>query len=594
MEPVAAEPAPRASTPPCTAPPPPSSASSPTPVASASGGGPQPSSTPGPDTGWLLASDQVTLLISAKHAQISLDQANPKLEGSKSWARYEAYKLAGTIGDFVNCGGTRADLANDFSRGWLRVPELPQILSLNTPTEGTNSGGATSEATLATIERLRKRIALSQTRGSPPPPASVFYELGLCLEKTGNLCEAMKSFKSAILAPSARPSSSVHRRGAATGPAGAKMGGTMALLEAAEAVDKHVENVEAVKAVEQAIVEEKAEEAESARKDGSTPISSPGAGPDARGVKRASPYSAQAHAHEQMPHAPYPGMDRGEDAYAYGGRDGPPYPYGDHGGYGGPEGGYGPDSADRRARRPSADADMADDMYVRPSTNNEIRGEGAYGYGAHPPPYGPGYDPRGGYGYDPRSQPYAPPYDARSSGYDPRSHPYAADHGHGYGYAPQDDERYRYTDHPGGLETRERPPYGYGAPGGHDSYDDSGSHDGMRTSANGEFVNSAGGGKRRRGMKRTVSRQNSRGGRWTPEEHELFLKGKAIHGRSWTKVAEVVGTRTTVQVRSHAQKYEIKVQREREDDSFSGEGEGSMEGDGRSGDDEANSSGAES
>eukprot|EP00618_Florenciella_parvula_P021054 CAMPEP_0119482750 /NCGR_PEP_ID=MMETSP1344-20130328/10461_1 /TAXON_ID=236787 /ORGANISM="Florenciella parvula, Strain CCMP2471" /LENGTH=62 /DNA_ID=CAMNT_0007517187 /DNA_START=291 /DNA_END=476 /DNA_ORIENTATION=- len=62
-------------------------------------------------------------------------------------------------------------------------------------------------------------------------------------------------------------------------------------------------------------------------------------------------------------------------------------------------------------------------------------------------------------------------------------------------------------------------------------------------------------------MKRTVSRQNSRGGRWTPEEHELFLKGKAIHGLSWTKVAEVVGTRTTVQVRSHAQKYEIKVQR---------------------------------
>jgi len=31
-----------------------------------------------------------------------------------------------------------------------------------------------------------------------------------------------------------------------------------------------------------------------------------------------------------------------------------------------------------------------------------------------------------------------------------------------------------------------------------------------------------------------------------------------IYGRRWTKVADVVGTRTTVQVRSHAQKWEIK------------------------------------
>jgi len=48
-------------------------------------------------------------------------------------------------------------------------------------------------------------------------------------------------------------------------------------------------------------------------------------------------------------------------------------------------------------------------------------------------------------------------------------------------------------------------------------------------------------------------------GRWSLEEHALFIKGVSIHGRSWSKVAQVVGTRTTVQVRSHAQKYELKM-----------------------------------
>jgi SHAQKYF class myb-like DNA-binding protein len=51
----------------------------------------------------------------------------------------------------------------------------------------------------------------------------------------------------------------------------------------------------------------------------------------------------------------------------------------------------------------------------------------------------------------------------------------------------------------------------------------------------------------------------SRDGRWTQQEHELFLEGMTIHGRSWTKVAEIVKTRTTVQVRSHAQKFEMKA-----------------------------------
>jgi len=54
-------------------------------------------------------------------------------------------------------------------------------------------------------------------------------------------------------------------------------------------------------------------------------------------------------------------------------------------------------------------------------------------------------------------------------------------------------------------------------------------------------------------------KEDSQGGRWTSEEHALFIKGMEQFGRRWTKVADVVGTRTTIQVRSHAQKWEIKV-----------------------------------
>jgi SHAQKYF class myb-like DNA-binding protein len=48
-------------------------------------------------------------------------------------------------------------------------------------------------------------------------------------------------------------------------------------------------------------------------------------------------------------------------------------------------------------------------------------------------------------------------------------------------------------------------------------------------------------------------------GRWSNEEHDRFLRGLDIYGKKWTKVAEVVGTRSTVQVRSHAQKYFQKM-----------------------------------
>ena len=53
-------------------------------------------------------------------------------------------------------------------------------------------------------------------------------------------------------------------------------------------------------------------------------------------------------------------------------------------------------------------------------------------------------------------------------------------------------------------------------------------------------------------------------GRWTREEHEQFLEGLKVYGREWKKVAQRIPTRTSAQIRSHAQKYFAKLAREEE------------------------------
>ena len=46
------------------------------------------------------------------------------------------------------------------------------------------------------------------------------------------------------------------------------------------------------------------------------------------------------------------------------------------------------------------------------------------------------------------------------------------------------------------------------------------------------------------------------GGHWTDDEQERFLEGLRLHGRGrWKRISKVVGTRTTVQVKTHAQTY---------------------------------------
>ncbi len=58
-------------------------------------------------------------------------------------------------------------------------------------------------------------------------------------------------------------------------------------------------------------------------------------------------------------------------------------------------------------------------------------------------------------------------------------------------------------------------------------------------------------------------------GRWTKAEHKLFLEALELYGKDWKKVQQHVGTRTTTQARSHAQKYFAKIGRGNEplDDS---------------------------
>ncbi len=60
-------------------------------------------------------------------------------------------------------------------------------------------------------------------------------------------------------------------------------------------------------------------------------------------------------------------------------------------------------------------------------------------------------------------------------------------------------------------------------------------------------------------------------GRWTKDEHAAFVQGKIFHriliavqkhGKAWGRVQAEVRTRTTAQIRTHAQKFFLKVTRD--------------------------------
>mmetsp|Transcript_15460 Transcript_15460/g.18754 ORF Transcript_15460/g.18754 Transcript_15460/m.18754 type:complete len:222 (-) Transcript_15460:274-939(-) len=63
------------------------------------------------------------------------------------------------------------------------------------------------------------------------------------------------------------------------------------------------------------------------------------------------------------------------------------------------------------------------------------------------------------------------------------------------------------------------------------------------------------------GVKNTKQKQLT--GWWDINEQRKFVEGLKIYGRSWKKVAGVVGTRSSSQVRSHAQKFFLNEENRR-------------------------------
>jgi len=65
-----------------------------------------------------------------------------------------------------------------------------------------------------------------------------------------------------------------------------------------------------------------------------------------------------------------------------------------------------------------------------------------------------------------------------------------------------------------------------------------------------------------------MKKEGATAGRWTPPEHAAFLQGLALYGREWKRVSADIPTRSASQVRSHAQKYFAKLQKEQEEDGI--------------------------
>ena len=70
----------------------------------------------------------------------------------------------------------------------------------------------------------------------------------------------------------------------------------------------------------------------------------------------------------------------------------------------------------------------------------------------------------------------------------------------------------------------------------------------------------------RSGTSRDIDKKDGKiipAGRWTQQEQNLFEEAHSMYGKDWKKIKNHVGTRTGLQIRSHAQKYFKKRDKEK-------------------------------
>ena len=58
------------------------------------------------------------------------------------------------------------------------------------------------------------------------------------------------------------------------------------------------------------------------------------------------------------------------------------------------------------------------------------------------------------------------------------------------------------------------------------------------------------------------AKDSSLHGRWTDEEHRLFIEGMDLFKKDWRSIERHIGTRTCSQIRSHAQKYFMRLDKQ--------------------------------
>ena len=61
--------------------------------------------------------------------------------------------------------------------------------------------------------------------------------------------------------------------------------------------------------------------------------------------------------------------------------------------------------------------------------------------------------------------------------------------------------------------------------------------------------------------KKGVDKKHFNCGRWSTEEHQRFIEAIIKYGNEWKKIQNYIGTRTSSQARSHAQKFFIKFKK---------------------------------